>query len=200
MRMLHIDVKWWRLPIINEIRRLWFHDTNLVIGSNYTYNTGKLRSFRRLTGGKGVFQKVKGGTVVSLPVMTSDWLFCLGIFLVRCGLIGRPVFVFFCFPPSRVAFVWLLYKSLLLLLQLYLTSLLCLSMFPASVFAFFVICSFRFCDFLFQVPNLLFIFSGQNCPRFLFQLYTKQNPNQTMHSPNRLNPSPSNVDLCIQML
>lgn len=149
---------------------------------------------------QGVFQKVKGGTVVSLPVMTSDWLFCLGIFLVRCGLIGCPVFVFFCFPPpSRVAFVWLLYKSLLLL-QLYLTSVLCLSMFPASVFAFFVICSFRFCDFLFQVPNLLFIFSGQNCPRFLFQLYTKQNPNQTMHSPNRLNPSPSNVDLCIQML
>lgn len=103
MRMLHIDVKWWRLPIINEIRRLWFHDTNLVIGSNYTYNTGKLRSFRRLTRGKGVFQKVKGGTVVSLPVMTSDWLFCLGIFLVRCGLIGCPVFVFFCFPPPLLA-------------------------------------------------------------------------------------------------
>lgn len=110
--MLHIDVKWWRLPIINEIRRLWFHDTNLVIGSNYTYNTGKLRSFRRLTGGKGVFQKVKGGTVVSLPVMTSDWLFCLGIFLVRCGLIGCPVFVFFVFPPfSRCICLASLQKS-----------------------------------------------------------------------------------------
>lgn len=114
MRMLHIDVKWWRLPIINEIRRLWFHDTNLVIGSNYTYNTGKLRSFRRLTGGKGVFQKVKGGTVVSLPVMTSDWLFCLGIFLVRCGLIGCPVFFVFFFvsPPfSRCICLASLQKS-----------------------------------------------------------------------------------------
>lgn len=198
MRMLHIDVKWWRLPIINEIRRLWFHDTNLVIGSNYTYNTGKLRSFRRLT--RSFSKSQRGDCCVTA---SNDVRLALLFRYFSCTLWfdWLPSFCFFfCFPPpSRVAFVWLLYKSLLLL-QLYLTSVLCLSMFPASVFAFFVICSFRFCDFLFQVPNLLFIFSGQNCPRFLFQLYTKQNPNQTMHSPNRLNPSPSNVDLCIQML
>lgn len=79
-------------------QRLWFHDTNLVIGSNYTYNTGKLRSFRRLTGGKGVFQKVKGGTVVSLPVMTSDWLL-FRYFSCTLWFDWLPSFCFFCFPP-----------------------------------------------------------------------------------------------------
>lgn len=100
MRMLHIDAKWWRLPIINEIRRLWFHDTNLVIGSNYTYNTGKLRSFRRLT--RSFSKSQRGDCCVTA---SNDVRLALLFRYFSCTLWfdWLPSFCFFCFPPPLLA-------------------------------------------------------------------------------------------------
>lgn len=138
---------------------------------------------------------------MSLPIMTSDWLFCLGIFLVRCGLIGCPVFVFFVYPPLLALHLFGFFTKVFSFFFNFTSLLFCV--FPCFLLLFLPFLLSALLDFVtFCSKSLTFFlfFSGQNCPRFLFQLYTKQNPNQTMHSPNRLNPSPSNVDLCIQML
>lgn len=95
--MLHINVKWWRLQIINEMRGCDSTRQTLWLAVIICM-TWKLRSFRRLRGGKRSFSKSQRGDCC-VTASNDVWLALLFRYFFLCTLWfdWLPRFLFF-FP------------------------------------------------------------------------------------------------------
>lgn len=118
--------------------------------------TWKLRSVRRLRGGKRSFSKSQRGDCC-VTASNDVWLALLFRYFFLCTLWfdWLPRFLFFFFPFSPCICSASLQKSTP---SASTSPHFCFVSLHVSCFCFclFSICSFRFCHFLFQVPNLLF--------------------------------------------